>query len=175
MRRRWYLMVSASVLGMSACGSKNLSVPVLGSVEQLAVVCGDWEGEYRDASSNRAGSIRFSLEAGSDTAFGDVLMMADGRDRPFTPPADRYRDDQRRVSPRRLMISFVRIAQSRIQGRLEPYYDPECDCTVETIFVGKLSDDVLEGTYESYLGGRSTPRTGRWRAVRTCGPGEASD
>ncbi len=93
MRRRWYLMVSASVLGMSACGSKNLSVPVLGSVEQLAVVCGDWEGEYRDASSNRAGSIRFSLEAGSDTAFGDVLMMADGRDRPFTPPADRYRDD----------------------------------------------------------------------------------
>jgi hypothetical protein len=86
-------MVSASVLGMSACGSKNLSVPVLGSVEQLAVVCGDWEGEYRDASSNRAGSIRFSLEAGSDTAFGDVLMMADGRDRPFTPPADRYRDD----------------------------------------------------------------------------------
>ncbi|NNG16518.1 MAG: hypothetical protein HKM89_08560 [Gemmatimonadales bacterium] len=175
MQRRRFVTVCAGVLAVSACASKNLPVPVLGSVEELAAVCGVWVGEYRDASSTRAGSIRFSLEAGSDTAFGDVVMIASGRDRSFTPQADRYREEQRRESPRRLMISFVRIAQSRIQGRLEPYVDPECDCTVETVFVGKLSDDMLEGTYESYLGGRNTPRTGQWRAVRTCGPAEASD
>ena len=174
MRRRWYLMVCAGVLGVSACASRSLPVPVLGSVEELAAVCGEWEGEYRDASSTRAGSIGFSLEAGSDTALADVLMMSTGRDRPFMPQVDRYRDDQRRESPRRLTISFVRIDQSRVQGRLEPYYDPECDCTVETVFVGKLSDKVLEGTYKSYLGERGTQRTGQWRAVQTCAPGEAS-
>ena len=101
-------------------------------------------------------------------------MIPTGRDRPFTPQADRYRDDQRRESPRRLMISFFRIAQGSVQGRLEPYFDPECDCTVDTVFAGDLSDGVLEGTYESYFGGRSTPRTGQWRVVRTCAPGEAS-
>ena len=175
MQRRWLLIVCAGALAVSACASKSSPVPVLGSVEELAAVCGVWVGEYQDASSTRAGSIRFSLEAGSDTASGDVLMIAPGRDRSFTPQADRYRDAPRRESPRRLMISFVRITQGRIQGRLEPYYDPECDCTVETVFIGKLSDDLLEGTYQSYLGGRSSPRTGQWRAARTCEPGEASD
>ena len=174
MRRGWYLTVCAGILGVCACASKSLPVPVLGSVEELAAVCGEWEGGYRDASSSRGGSIRFSLEAGSDTAFGHVLMIPTSRDRPFTPQADRYRDDQRRESPRRLMISFFRIAQGSVQGRLEPYFDPECDCTVDTVFAGDLSDGVLEGTYESYFGGRSTPRTGQWRVVRTCAPGEAS-
>ena len=59
------------------------------------------------------------------------------------------------------MISFVRIAQGSVCGRLEPYFDPECDCTVETVFVGELSAGMLEGTYESYLGRRSTPCTGQ--------------
>lgn len=53
------------------------------------------------------------------------LMIPTGRDRSFTPRVDRYRDDQRRESPRRLMFSFVRIAQGSVQGRLEPYFDPE--------------------------------------------------
>ncbi len=39
-----------------------------------------------------------------------------------------------------------------------PYCDPECDCTVETVFFGEISDGVLEGTYESYLGGRAVLR-----------------
>jgi hypothetical protein len=175
MQRRRYLTVCVGALIASGCAAKNLPVPVLGSVEELSAVCGVWTGEYRDASSTRAGSIRFSLEAGTDTAFGDVVMIASGRDRPFTPKADRYREGQQLESPHRLMISFIRVAEGRVQGRLEPYFDPECDCTVETVFVGELSDGRLEGTYESFLGGRTTPRTGVWRAVRTCGPSEASD
>lgn len=174
MQRGWALMICAAAAAMPGCAPRSLPVPVLGSVEELAAVCGEWHGEYRDDASSRAGSIRFSLEAGTDTAFGDVVMHPAGRDQPFTPEADRYRDAERRESSRRLIISFVQIAEGRVQGELEPYFDPECDCTVVTVFVGALSGDMLEGTYESSIGGRGIRRTGTWRAVRTCGPGEAT-
>jgi hypothetical protein len=47
-------------------------------------------------------------------------------------------------------------------------YDPDWDGRVETVCFGEITGDMLEGTYESYVGGQDTSRAGQWRAMRTC-------
>ena len=34
-----------------------------------------------------------------------------------------------------------------VQGTMDPYHDPQCDCQVNTTFVGRISGDTIEGTF----------------------------
>ena len=54
----------------------------------------------------------------------------------------------------------------QVSGKIEPYAEPLCSCTVETEFVGKFAQDKLEGTFTTRPVGGKVMQTGTWQAVR---------
>lgn len=154
---------------LSACQGPQPPVPVIGDIETLA---GRWEGEYGSRESGRTGSILFTLEAGADTAHGDVLMVPREWDLPPQPrPGDPDAMDFRRDRPpQALPIAFVRAVDGIVEGRLEPYRDPECNCLLTTIFSGKLvNPTTFEGTFISIHGSGDRTVRGWWRVTRRTG------
>ena len=51
-----------------------------------------------------------------------------------------------------------------MQGVLEPFHDPDCDCVVTTSFVGVVRGDSITGRYVSR--GESMIREGAWHVTR---------
>lgn len=164
MLRGWNSAVVLLVLAGSACSGTQNPVPVSGSEADLAQLAGEWTGEYSSIETGRSGSIIFHLIAGTDSAHGDVMMAPTGMGanlpRDPTDPAMAPR------APQVIAIRFVRIAGGRVSGLLAPYTDPECNCAMTTVFEGRQSGDVLEGTYTSHREGSSTELKGRWRVTR---------
>src|SRR5207244_9101513 len=130
-------------------------------------LAGQWEGSYSSASTGRSGSISFTLSAGNDSAFGDVIMIPRGWGRPLqarngqTPAGSEAR-------PRSavLTINFVRVAGGHVTGTLAPYADPETGAQLMTRFEGQLGGDRIEGTYTTRGGGSGEAQTGRWQVTR---------
>lgn len=151
---------------LAACQGPQPPVPVLGDVSTLT---GRWEGEYGSRESGRTGSILFTLEAGTDTAHGDVLMVPKQAELPPAPrPGDPDAMDFRRDRPAQpLPIAFVRAADGVVEGRLAPYRDPDCGCLLTTLFVGRLvAPDRIEGTFVSIHGEAGREVQGWWRVER---------
>lgn len=159
------LSVGVGLAGLLvACGGAQSPVPVVGRATDISKLAGEWLGEYSSAESGRSGSISFTLKAGSDTAFGDVVMTprfagagpasATGQPAPIqaTSPA--------------IDIRFVRVMGGQVSGALAPYTDPTCKCPLHTTFVGRLVGDTLSGTYTSRRENASDTQQGRWRVVR---------
>jgi hypothetical protein len=113
-----------------------------GSDLDIARVAGDWQGDYKGEDSGRTGPVSFSLQIGSHTAEGQVMM--DGA----TP----------------LKIEFVKLKGHDVQGTIAPYTDPRCSCEVQTTFLGTLGDDVIAGTFETKVADRT--QTGTWSVAR---------
>ena len=145
---------------LGACAAPGTPIPVKGDAEILA---GRWSGVYSSNETGRSGSILFTLEAGADTATGDVLMIPNWQGpyyvSQYVPP------DEAVSTPEPLKIQLVRVFGHQVAGQLEPYQDPECGCTVTTIFSGRLQGNSLVGVFHSYHpDGRTT--TGEWRVER---------
>jgi hypothetical protein len=127
-----------------ACGGSQKSVPVQGKDMDLAKIAGDWEGEYKGNESGRSGPVSFSLSMGSHTAEGQVIMGG------ATP----------------LKISFFKVQNNEVKGTIQPYTDPNCQCEVETTFLGTVVGDNIDGTFETKLGTTGQVQTGTWNAAR---------
>lgn len=158
--------VTAVMLGLVGCQGVQPPVPVAGDLMLLA---GQWEGEYGGRESGRHGSIVFTLAAGADTAYGDVLMIPRAWE---VPPESRPGDPDAPLrppgqAPQPLKIAFVRAANSTIEGQLAPYRDPECGCQLVTTFTGRLvTPDHFEGTFVSLHFEMGKETRGWWRATR---------
>lgn len=150
---------------MASCASAP-PIPIQGSPRALLALAGEWDGTYTSRDSGRNGSIWFKLIAGEDHAHGDVLMTPRGRTQPYYryppsgwpvagPPADLTQ----------VSIQFVHASDGTVDGRLEPYWDPDCQCEAITTFRGRLRGDRLEGTFSTRLG-LTGQATGRWVAYR---------
>jgi len=61
-----------ALLLAGACTYHGTPVPVVGDTRSLS---GEWEGTYSSEQTGRSGSIMFHLKAGTDSAWGDVLMI----------------------------------------------------------------------------------------------------
>lgn len=154
-----------AVLLAVACGGSSPPVPVLATVADIRQLAGEWVGEYASAQTGRAGSILFTLDSAEDHAHGDVVMG---------PPNRVWSGFSREEMPQRparaesqvLTIRFVRAEGDRVSGTLQPYTDPQCQCTVRTEFFGRLRADTIAGTFEIQPVGGGTPRRGEWRVVR---------
>jgi hypothetical protein len=161
-----YLAMAVVMAFMAAgCGGPGTPVPVAGTASDLAALAGEWSGEYSSDESGRSGSIVFRLVAGSDSATGDVVMSPQFWRRgaaPGDPPAGVAPPP----APQVLSIKFVRVAGGRVNGRLDPYTDPHCGCTLLTEFEGGLRDDTLEGTYSSRHSATGEVQRGRWKVTR---------
>jgi hypothetical protein len=153
--------IAAVALAAAACSANPPPVPVFGDEQDLASLAGEWTGEYWSVESGRTGSILFRLEAGSDSAVGDVLMI----------PASRYdqhhHHGDEHPQSEFISIRFVRIQAGRVRGQLDMYRDPECGCRLDTSFEGTLRADTLSGTFSSRHLESGHVRHGHWRAVRT--------
>ena len=139
------LAVLSVVLG--ACATGQAPVPVSGDAAGLGALAGDWGGDYQ--GTTRSGSIVFRLEAGADTAYGDVVMIPRERRESRLPVQD---PSAGLPTPRMvevLSIAFVRATGGGLEGRLNPYRDPDCDCVLDTRFQGRIRGDVIEGTFAS--------------------------
>jgi hypothetical protein len=167
MKKSVVVILAALLLG--ACAPAMTPVPVSGSASDLHLLAGEWAGEYDAPESDRGGSIVFRLEAENARASGDVVMTprigaaqvgtltGEAAGIAIPPPGQVFR------------ISFVRISGDRIRGTLDPYTDPDCGCVVQTVFVGAIDGDRVEGSFET-AGHAKHPRTsGRWWVARTSG------
>ena len=161
MSTRPVMSLFLAVAAWTACRGPQSPVPVLGEIQQLR---GEWRGEYWSAQSGRSGTIIFDLQATSDTARGDVVMI------PAEPVArePETRDIPELSSrPQPLTISFVRCTDGGVSGRLDPYRDPVCGCLLLTTFSGQITADTIAGTFVTTHQDMGRKVEGQWRAVRT--------
>ena len=154
-------MVVLAGVDLGACATTTPPrIPVLGIERDLSPLVGEWAGEYHGV---RSGSILFTLAAAGDSARGDVVMVPTGAQRALTPA--RVEGSGAGVDPSQLpqplTISFVRVNGSTVSGRLAPYEDPYCRCTITTTFEGTLYGDRIEGSYRT-----SSGQQGKWKVVR---------
>lgn len=134
-----------AVMAVAACAGKPSPVPVVGPTQSVAALAGDWSGEYRSVETGRSGNITFRLEAGKDTAVGDVLMVP--REVSTGMPQQAQLPDAHRALPEVLTIRFVRVSGSTVSGTINPYKSPDCSCLLSTIFRGEILGDRIEGDF----------------------------
>lgn len=163
MPRLYSALLLTLPLVAGACARNPAPVPLYGDAAALA---GEWQGQYTSDESGRAGSIAFRLEAGRDTAYGDVLMFVprSAQEAPSFYPAGTLQPSPPDARP--LRIRFVEVEAGRLRGRLDAYPDPTCGCTVETVFEGQLQGDVIAGTFTTRRLDGTQPQRGRWRVRR---------
>lgn len=151
---------------LAACATSQAPVPLVGTAGDIASLVGEWAGEYSSAASGRSGSISFTLRAAADTAFGDVVMVPTGLNRPLAP----WREQppgavEQRSSSEVLTIRFVRVQAGHVSGTLAPYADPETGVRLLTTFSGELAANRITGTYTTRLPSGAT-QTGQWSVQR---------
>jgi hypothetical protein len=152
------LLIAAAA--SSGCKSSNPSphVPVAGS--DVAALAGRWEGEYSSEATGRSGSIVFELKRGDRVAHGDVYM------KPRDLAVESALPGASQPIPQILTINFVSASGGVLTGTMDPYLSPDCDCEVQTTFVGRLSGDTIEGTFTTTPTGAAAITTGRWKMNR---------
>lgn len=160
-----FTLIAAAVLVASGCHYRPTPVPIVGDRPSVAALAGTWTGTYRGTESGRAGSITFTIQFSGDSAFGDVLMESPPGV-PVIQPADDPRAHRAHAREARLLaVSFVDVVGGEVQGELEPYVAPDCDCTVVTTFRGFVRADTVRGTFVT-RGRLIHPQTGVWAVVR---------
>jgi len=167
MRTRGGATLVAAALAAWACASASPPVPVSGEAAAIASLSGHWAGRYVSEATGRHGTIDFRLEAGRDTARGDVQMVPVGSDEPLHP----FRPDgpaaaMSRPAPRFLSIRFVTVETGELRGSLEPYADPVSGHRLLTTFRGRVHADSITGSFstvDDLTGARSA---GSWWVVR---------
>jgi hypothetical protein len=151
-----------------ACASNPTPVTVSGEAADRASLAGKWSGEYNSQVTGRTGSIVFNLSPAGDAATGDVVMIPKGYGRPLTrfertTTTSMQNTDNSQV----LTIKPVRVSGDTVSGVLDAYRDPQCDCAVETSFIGVLSGNTINGTFTTRGSPSIAPQTGTWRVKRS--------
>jgi hypothetical protein len=163
----------ASVLSLLVfaigCATTSAPVPVEGTPSNVAALAGHWEGTYESEATGRTGSIVFDLVAGEDHAHGDVVMIPRGSTNAYRPaPRPTGEGAGSAATAELLSIRFVRADGETVNGTLDAYWDPDCNCEVTTTFVGAIFGDRIAGTFTSM---RTAGRvTGTWKATRRPSP-----
>jgi hypothetical protein len=158
-------VVALAMLGtLPACRYQPSPLLLQGTPPEIAALAGEWNGEYSGVQSGRDGSITLRITAGRDTALGDVVMVGNSGQQLVAAHGPREHLAHAR-SADVLRITFVRVAEGRVSGALEPYTAPDCQCVVTTTFAGAVRGDVVDGTFVT-RGAGGLEQTGRWRVTR---------
>lgn len=137
-------ILAGGALAFVACGGGQKQVEVKGKETETAKLAGEWEGTYEGKESGRTGTVKFSLQLGMHTAEGEVFMGGE------TP----------------LKIQFIDVEGGQIQGTIAPYTDPNCNCQVETSFIGIVDGDQIKGEFSTKVGATGQIQTGSWQVTR---------
>jgi hypothetical protein len=153
-----------------ACASKPTPINVTGDAGDRASLAGKWSGEYQSTSTGRSGSIVFNLSSSGDAANGDVVMIPRGYGKalaPFNQGTAAGSNVQNTNTSQVLTIKLVKVSGDTVSGVLDAYRDPQCDCAVETTFIGTLNGDTINGTFTTRGTQANAPQTGTWQVKRT--------
>ena len=142
-------------------------VPVEGGAGELAALAGSWSGRYwSDRGQGKGhGTIVFHLEAGADTARGEVEMTLAPALHLYGEAAEEQELARRPCTT--IDIAVVRLESGMIRGTLAPYWSPACDCRVVTVFEGARAGERITGTFVTRAeAGGAVLSTGKWRVDR---------
>jgi len=157
-------VIALSVL--SACAWKRTPVPVISDTGSSALLVGTWSGEYSSRETGRSGSITFEMASEKDTAFCDVVMVPKVQTLQSTTREPQYQAMRGESLAQPLKIRFIRLGEGRVSGTLDPYLDPECNCSVSTTFEGRIvTANTIEGTFITRGAGVQTSG-GTWKVKR---------
>ncbi|HET7232809.1 MAG TPA: hypothetical protein VFJ16_22555 [Longimicrobium sp.] len=167
MKRIAWMAGVVAALAAAACGGTPGRVPVSAAPGAAPALVGEWAGEYQSPATGRGGSIVFHLDAGRDTAEGDVVMVPRGAPGPLRraivgEPGAAVPARQ----PTTLTIRLVRVEGDRVSGQMDPYTDPECACALYTTFEGTVRGGRIEGTFTTRGEPGGAPVTGTWQVER---------
>jgi hypothetical protein len=159
-----FIGLAAAVSILSACASGSRQVPVLGNSEDVAVLVGEWRGEYTSPMTGRKGTIYLALREGGEAAEGDVVMIPNRGD------VVNWEDQVTIASARHLAevltIRFVRTESGLVSGLLQAYVDPDCGNVHLTTFFGEVRKGrTISGSFVSHSASHAL-HTGDWSAVR---------
>jgi hypothetical protein len=161
--------VLALGLLIAACRYQPTPVTLQGATSDVAVLAGSWEGEYFGAESRRTGTIMFSVQAAMDSAYGDVVMEPAPGQRITAADVGSGAHAAHSRTPHLLRITFVHVQGGIVQGDLEPYIAPDCECVVRTTFRGAVQGDVVKGEYVT-TSQSGLHQTGSWSVRRKRSP-----
>jgi len=160
-------LLAAALLAASACHYKPTPVVLYASPGDVISLAGNWEGTYQGKESERTGTISFTIEPGKDTAYGDILMEAPPRYQFIAADVASGEHRMHSRAPEVLRITWVGLHRGYVEGALEPYIAPDCQCTVKTVFSGSVTDDGLVIKGEFVTTGVSVRQTGTWTVRKT--------
>ena len=167
MKRLAYLCAAAIASSVMGCASHPPSTEVSASDFDLNPLVGQWRGDYSSAQTGRKGTIAFTLRAGEAAASGNIIMIP-RPDSSLTPAERELLTNVAAPGRAVLKIHFVRKEGGNLNGTLDPYSDPDCNCPVTTTFQGSFRDArTIEGTFSTVPSqpGRSVTG-GTWRVTR---------
>ena len=159
------LSVIALAALLGACRYQPTPVPLIATATDITALAGDWSGEYSSIESGRSGTINFTIRAGKDTAYGDVLMTPRRGGALRAADANTVEHSRHENLPELLRVTFVRVSGGMIEGTLEPYTAPDCQCVVTTVFQGNMKGNTIEGQYVTH-GGMGLRQQGVWSVQR---------
>jgi hypothetical protein len=170
---RGSMMLTRSFLGSAmalvalAAACRYTPSPVLlqGEAQDLNELAGEWSGEYSSVETGRAGSILFKVVPQSDTAHGDVVMVPNAGTEITAADVSSGMHQIHAPAASVLRITFVRVAGGEVEGALEPYIAPDCQCVVRSVFRGVISGDRITGMYTTY-GPNGMNQEGGWSVTR---------
>jgi hypothetical protein len=163
-----HFSIGLAALVLAGCAMNPAPVPVTGDSWGIDDMVGEWTGQYTSPDTRRSGTIRFALQAGRDTAFGDVVMVPSVSLGGQTNDPDPWpRNRPLRSDPRALFIRFVTVEGNRVSGAIEPYPSPDCECLLQTTFAGLRRGNRIEGRFLTRHEDCGMPtESGTWWAVR---------
>ena len=167
------VMAMGVLLAVGCGGAAPPTVAVTGSVVDRATLAGVWDGEYSSAATGRSGIMAFEFNSAGDEAAGEVVMVPHQQiPRSFRLGLDAEVMEQYSDFSQILVIERLHISDGALTGRLLPYEDPDCQCTVSTDFEGTVDGDTMTGTFTVKSSSGSVQR-GRWSITRHDAPGHA--
>jgi hypothetical protein len=156
------IALALPVLGCSSAPSPS-PIAVSGAPSSIAALAGRWAGDYRVSDGGRHGVITFDLGSGDSLATGSVIMQPLSQ---TTAEALAPRGDLPHPAGAGLSVRFVQAENGMVRGKLDPYTDPECACTVITEFEGRQKGDRIEGTFTIRNTLNGATRAGTWTVAR---------
>jgi hypothetical protein len=167
MKRLAYICAAAAAGSILGCASNPPSTEVSSSDFDLNPLVGQWQGQYSSAQTGRKGTIAFTLRAGEASASGNIVMIP-RVDSTLTPAERELLSNVEAPGRTVLKIHFIRKEGGNLNGTLDPYRDPDCNCPVTTTFQGSFRDArTIEGTFSTVPSQPGFSVTGgTWKVTR---------
>jgi hypothetical protein len=168
-----YALVIATAASAAACASLPAPVALQADPEGQRLLAGQWDGEYENPATGRAGSITFSLvqhdtaicNVHAEHAHGDVLMVPRGSSEPL-PPSEGWNEGRPEQTPSVLGIELIRVTGDQLTGMLQPYRDPVSGHSISATFDGTIRGNVISGEFVSVDGKTGERMIGTWQVTR---------